>query len=58
MLVASKVRTGARYDVRNEGRVCGLIFVYLLVLIIHVTKHASTQECVLVMMRGVYPNPV
>ena len=37
-----KVRTGARYDVRNEGRVNGLIFVYLLILIIHVTKHAST----------------
>ena len=38
----SKVRTGARYIIQNEGRVGGLIFVYLLILIIHVTKHAST----------------
>ena len=37
-----KVSISARYDVRNEGRVRGLILVYLLMLIIHVTKHAST----------------
>ena len=53
-----KVRTDARYVIRNEGCVRGLIFVYLLILIIHVTKHASTRECVLVTMRGAYPNPV
>ena len=41
----SKVRTNARYNVQNEGPVRGLIFVYLLMLIIHITKHASTQEC-------------
>ena len=40
-----KVRTGARYDIRKERRVRGLIVVYLLMLIIHVTKHASTREC-------------
>ena len=40
-----KVRTGARYDVQNEGPVRGLIFVYLLMSIIHITEHASTREC-------------
>ena len=48
-----KVRTGARYDVQNEGRVRGLIFVYLLMLIIHVTKHVSTRECARDDERGV-----
>ena len=40
-----KVRTGGRYNVRSKGRMCGLIFKYLLALIIHNTKHASTREC-------------
>ena len=36
-----KVSISARYDVQNEGCVRGLIFVYLLMLIIHITRVCS-----------------
>ena len=51
--VVDKVRTDARYNVQNEECVRGLIFVYVLMLIIHVTKHASTGECARDEKRGI-----
>ncbi len=32
------------YDAWNEGNVQGLILVYLLILIIHITEHASNRD--------------
>ena len=48
-----KVRTGDRYDIRIKGRLCGLIFAYLLMLIIDIKKHLSTCECACDNERGV-----
>ncbi len=52
-VVKTKVRTGAGVDLQNDLRVYGLMFLYLLLLIIHVTKHASTQRCAYDDERGV-----
>ena len=40
---ANKVKTSFSHDIKNEEHVCGLIFIYLLILIIHVTKHVKNQ---------------
>ncbi len=37
-----KVRTIARTDTQNKSHVRGLMFLYLLIFKIHVTKHANT----------------
>jgi hypothetical protein len=46
------MRTGAGYDIQNKEHK-DLILVYLLILIIHVTKHASIKECACDNERGV-----
>ncbi len=49
----TKVRTSGRYVKQNKGYVCGMILVYLLMLITHVSEHAGTQKRVCDNERGV-----
>ncbi len=51
---ANKVKTSFSHDIKNEEHVCGLIFIYLLILITHVTEYLSTPcECARDDNRGV-----
>lgn len=54
----SKLRTGAGCNIQMTKRAIGLNVQYLLIIIIHVSKHDGTWECSSDYGGGAYPNPV